>query len=230
VGSPARPAGTLLAAALAAAALLGAGARATGAATALSPLGPWDRARGDLTGDAADEDTVPVDCTQGRTLRVLLRGTGPGRGAPTLRVLRPGGAEEPVAPVVRGRRVRASIAVDQTGEWTLVVGPPAGERSDWRLDLRDDGPRPADRALSDLRDLVVWKGNVASLLAGRCVRCHSGPYPRGGLRLTSYAPAAAEADTILFRMENGTMPPTGGNSPSQVDRVRKWIEDGLLKR
>jgi len=223
------PAAALAAAlGIAAAALLA--AAPAPAASPPGPLGPWDRARGDLSGDPADEDSIPVACEDGRTLRVRLRGRGPGRGAPTLRVLRPGGAEAAVAAGVRGSVLRAEVPVDETGEWTLVVGPPPDGRRDWRLDLRDDGPRPASRALADLRDLVVWRGNIARLLSGRCVRCHSGPFPEGGVRLHSWSAAAPEASSILLQVENGTMPPTGGLSPSQVQRIRDWVEDGALRR
>jgi hypothetical protein len=210
--------------------LAAAGAASTAGAVAPAPLGPWDRARGDLLGDPADEDRVPVSCEAGRTLRVRLRGTGPGRGAPTLRLLRPDASEEPVTLVVTGSRAAADVVVDETGVWTLVVGPPPDGRRDWRLVLRDDGPRPGTRARVDLRDLVVWKGNVAPLLAGRCVSCHSGPFPEAGVRLGSWANAVPEADRILFQVENGRMPPTGGLAPSQVDRVRRWVQDGALRR
>jgi hypothetical protein len=171
-----------------------------------------------------------VDLEAGRTLRIRLRGRAPGTGAPTLRVLRPGGAEVAVAPEVRRSLVLLDLPVDETGEWTLVVGPPAEGRRNWLLVLRDDGPRPRERAMADLRDLVVWRGNVGTLMRFRCASCHSGPFPNGGVRLTSWEGAVAAQDDILFQVESGTMPPNGGLSPSQVDRIRTWIEQGALRR
>lgn len=143
---------------------------------------------------------------------------------------RPGGAEVVVTPEIRGSRLLLDLPIDETGDWTLVVGPPPSGRRNWRLDLRDDGPRPTVRVMNDLRDLVVWRGNIAVLARGRCVSCHSGPFARGGVRLTSWELAAPIADDILFQVESGTMPPTGGLSPTQVDRFRTWVQQGTLRR
>ena len=83
---------------------------------------------------------------------------------------------------------------------------------------------------------------VAPILEGRCLRCHSGDRPKGGLSLETRAgllrggaggPAFDEEEpgwSPLLDAVSGDeppMPPTGGPlEPSEVDAVRAWLDAG----
>ncbi len=61
-----------------------------------------------------------------------------------------------------------------------------------------------------------------------CFNCHSGGNVRGGLDLSNYAMARAQAADILARMtDNGNpMPPAGLLGATQIDQVRAWVQAG----
>ncbi len=54
-----------------------------------------------------------------------------------------------------------------------------------------------------------------------CIGCH---FPGGNpLELTSYDDAAAAIDTIIFRVESGSMPPGSGSiSQASIDMIKDW--------
>jgi len=201
------------------------------AAETPSALSPGDRARGDLSGSLADEDRVRYALADGAAVAVRLRGCGPGSGAPALRVERPDGSPFPVAPEGTGARRRAAFTADAAGEWVFVLGPPAdGVRRDWRLRVTDDGPRPADPGLADLSDITAWRGNVGPLVVAQCGRCHFGIGAPGGVRLRSYAQAVSFADRVRVRVADRSMPADRPLSPSQVDRILRWVDGGTPLR
>jgi hypothetical protein len=73
----------------------------------------------------------------------------------------------------------------------------------------------------------------------RCVVCHSGPKPKGGLSLTTRALALKGGesgaalvpgkldDSLLYDMVSSKeMPPSQPLAPGEIASLRKWIEDG----
>jgi len=101
-----------------------------------------------------------------------------------------------------------------------IVSPPVG---------RTEEPRP---------DAVDFDRQIAPLLISRCLECHSGPTPDGGLSLVD-GPSAArggesgpavepgnEGSLLLARVEADEMPPEHPLSPAEKALLRAWIEAG----
>ena len=82
---------------------------------------------------------------------------------------------------------------------------------------------------------------VAPLLAGRCLECHSGPEPKGGLDLShrsstlkggdsgsALVPGDATSSLLLERVIAHDMPPKHPLSTDEKSRLREWIVAGAV--
>ena len=80
---------------------------------------------------------------------------------------------------------------------------------------------------------------IHALLAGRCLECHSGGEPRGGLDLSSRSGLAKGSDsgqvfeashaldgTLWSVIESGEMPPKGKLTDEEKTLLRTWIQTG----
>ncbi len=90
--------------------------------------------------------------------------------------------------------------------------------------------------------VALFDAEVAGILESNCLKCHSGPEPKGGLNLTqreailkggesgSAVDLADPPASLLIRAINYDgfeMPPTGQMSPKQIGTLTRWIENGL---
>lgn len=82
-------------------------------------------------------------------------------------------------------------------------------------------------------DNVTYSNFVSGLLANRCVGCHSGSNPQGGLKLTTYAEVKANAESgqlygaIAHQPGYSAMPKGGiALSPCFVNKIQAWIDAG----
>jgi hypothetical protein len=85
---------------------------------------------------------------------------------------------------------------------------------------------------------VVFRQQVRSLLVSKCLACHSGEKPRGGLDLTrrdaalkgDTGPAfkaGSALDSLLYqRIAAREMPPKNPLTPEQIEAFKKWIDAG----
>ncbi|WP_161625804.1 DUF1553 domain-containing protein [Singulisphaera acidiphila] len=80
---------------------------------------------------------------------------------------------------------------------------------------------------------------VAPILARRCLDCHSGPEPKGGLDLSSrttslrggtngevIVPGKPDESVLWEQVADGTMPPKTKLSPAEKSTLKRWIADG----
>lgn len=82
-------------------------------------------------------------------------------------------------------------------------------------------------------DNVTYTNFVSGLLANKCVGCHGGVNPQGGLKLSTYAEvkAAAQNGTLYgaaARLPGYSAMPKGGAalSPCFVNKIKAWIDAG----
>lgn len=68
-----------------------------------------------------------------------------------------------------------------------------------------------------------------------CVGCHSGTRPSGGYNMSTYSGVMTEVTTgnasqsqLYRRVQDGSMPPGGGLSTLDRNRIRDWINAGAL--
>jgi hypothetical protein len=86
-----------------------------------------------------------------------------------------------------------------------------------------------------------FEKQVAPLLQARCLACHSGAKPRGGLDLTTRAgllkggekgaavvPGQADDSPLVLRVEAKQMPPKKPLEVGDADLLRRWVDAGAV--
>ena len=80
---------------------------------------------------------------------------------------------------------------------------------------------------------VSYSADITPLLDAKCGSCHSGTSPEGNLDLTTYdsASAAVLVGDVLSRINlplssDSVMPPTGGLSECDIEKITSWFNDG----
>lgn len=80
---------------------------------------------------------------------------------------------------------------------------------------------------------VTYSATIAPLVQSRCIGCHSGGTPQGGLNFTSWqvlntvAMDGRLAGAVQHQSPFASMPPTGPMLPQcQIDQFLIWINDG----
>ena len=80
---------------------------------------------------------------------------------------------------------------------------------------------------------VSYSNDITPLLDAKCGSCHSGFSPEGNLDLTTYNSAsdAVLVGDVLSRItlplsSDLVMPPTGGLSECDIEKITRWLNDG----
>ena len=95
-------------------------------------------------------------------------------------------------------------------------------------------------AMGMLIGQVDYESQIQTIFNNNCTSCHTGAYS-GGLDLTSYDNVMAggssgaaidvgdhAASYLWQRVDNGTMPPTGNLTSTQINLIADWIDEGAL--
>lgn len=109
-------------------------------------------------------------------------------------------------------------------------------RPEWKLDGRPVGLNPTDNK-SERK--VSFREDVAPILTSKCLECHSGVAPEGGLNLTSRAlafkggengiplhPGKPTESLLWNRIHNNEMPPEHPLTTVERDIIKRWIASG----
>lgn len=77
----------------------------------------------------------------------------------------------------------------------------------------------------DPQPTEVRYSTIATIMSGNCNGCH-GATPTNGapMSLTTYdeVKEAVENRNLIGRVENGTMPPNGSLSSTQINNIKSW--------
>lgn len=89
--------------------------------------------------------------------------------------------------------------------------------------FRKEAAQPEETAPITGR-ILGYNSLNAQIFTPKCIRCHSGNTPAGGVALDSYN----EAFNALDRINNEVvvekvMPPSGALSNSQQEQIRQWV-------
>lgn len=123
-------------------------------------------------------------------------------------------------------------AMQRVAEAGLPVGAPA---------VAADVP-PAAGSEEALPEVVSFQANVLPIFVERCGECHGDDNPEEGLEVTTYRtlmlgsiygsvikPGDPEGSYLFGQIESGKMPKKDGPlTPTQIEIVRRWIEQGAL--
>ena len=76
-------------------------------------------------------------------------------------------------------------------------------------------------------DTVTYTDDVQPIMATSCNLCHTSPPINGApFSLLTFQEVSSQADRILARMDEGTMPPSGRLPQITIDVIAAWIENG----
>ena len=79
---------------------------------------------------------------------------------------------------------------------------------------------------------VTYTNTISRIVSSNCTSCH-GSTPRNGalMSLTSYSDVKNSVLNrgLIARIENGTMPPSGNLSISQIQSFKTWQANGFLE-
>jgi len=79
---------------------------------------------------------------------------------------------------------------------------------------------------------ITYTNSIRSIVNSNCISCH-GSTPSNGapMSLTTYTEVknATQNRGLITRIENGTMPPSGNLSTSQIQLFKDWKSDGYLE-
>ena len=82
-------------------------------------------------------------------------------------------------------------------------------------------------------ELVTYANTAKAILDSSCVECHNPSNTNGGVQLHTYENAFSVADSgrMIIRMTSSSnpMPPSGNLPDAIIQRLRDWIDDGLLE-
>lgn len=92
----------------------------------------------------------------------------------------------------------------------------------------DDDDNPT--VTPDPTPTQVTYSTVATIMSGNCNGCH-GATPTNGapMSLTTYTEVrqAVENRNLIGRIENGSMPPNGSLSTTQINNIKSWQAQGF---
>lgn len=85
--------------------------------------------------------------------------------------------------------------------------------------------------LPDIPDSVFYSSDVKTIIDNNCVGCHAGSSPSAGVDLSNYTNVKfqTEQGNLISRMNNtnNPMPPSGVVPAVDLQKIDKWLSDGL---
>lgn len=79
---------------------------------------------------------------------------------------------------------------------------------------------------------ITYTNTIRGIVSGNCTSCHGNPTANNApMSLTTYdnVKDAVQNRNLITRIENGTMPPNGSLSASQVQSFKTWQTNGFME-
>ena len=79
---------------------------------------------------------------------------------------------------------------------------------------------------------ITYTNTIRGIVSGNCTTCHGNPPTNSApMSLTTYdnVKNAVQNRGLITRIENGTMPPTGNLSASQIQNFKTWQAGGFVE-
>ena len=67
---------------------------------------------------------------------------------------------------------------------------------------------------------------IKPIFQNNCVDCHNSNYAEGNVILEDYISIYENINSSMFRINAGTMPPSGPLEDSIINKIQCWIENG----
>ena len=79
---------------------------------------------------------------------------------------------------------------------------------------------------------VTYANTVKAIIDSNCINCHGNPPTNNApMSLTTFDDVknSVQSRSLIVRIENGTMPPSGSLSTSQIQAIKDWQTGGFLQ-
>ena len=96
-----------------------------------------------------------------------------------------------------------------------------------------EGYIPIDEATTIPTGPITYEAHISPVISSRCISCHGGSDPQGGLLLENYNQVrnSAENGTLIQRINDPADPmPTTGLMPASTRALfDEWVNNGYLE-
>lgn len=80
---------------------------------------------------------------------------------------------------------------------------------------------------------VSYNNDIVPIMNSRCVSCHSGGFPSGGLALNTHALVSGNINNIIDRikrnLDDALLMPQGAKlDPCSIEKIEAWARQGAL--
>ncbi len=79
---------------------------------------------------------------------------------------------------------------------------------------------------------VTYAGTIKAIIDNNCLNCHTSPPVNGApIALTTYTNVkdAVQNRGLVGRIENGSMPPNGSLTTTQIQAIKDWQAGGFMQ-
>ena len=73
---------------------------------------------------------------------------------------------------------------------------------------------------------ISYAKDIAPIMATNCTNCHGSGQKSAGISLHTYSSVSQFANSSLSAIQNGSMPPSGKLSSSDIQKFSCWISQG----
>ena len=80
--------------------------------------------------------------------------------------------------------------------------------------------------------VTTYTNTVKNIISGNCNSCHGNPTTNSApMSLTTYDEVKNSVQTrnLIGLIENGSMPPNGNLTPSQITAIKNWQSGGFIE-
>ena len=75
---------------------------------------------------------------------------------------------------------------------------------------------------------ISYAKDIAPIMTANCTNCHGAGQKSAGISLHTYSSVSQFANSSLNAIQNGSMPPSGKLSSSDIQKIACWISQGKL--
>ena len=79
-------------------------------------------------------------------------------------------------------------------------------------------------------ETVTYANSIKGIIDANCTSCHGDPTTNGApmsLITAAQVESSVRTRNLIVRVENGSMPPVGGLSASQIQAIKDWQASGF---
>ena len=75
---------------------------------------------------------------------------------------------------------------------------------------------------------ISYAKDIAPIMTANCTNCHGAGQKSAGISLHTYSSVSQFANSSMSAIQNGSMPPSGKLSSSDIQKLSCWISQGKL--